>query len=251
MTAGFTMGDATRAAAERNPQQKFSIADFTYDPPIPNVATQVFDTNQASFMAGYLAAGVTRSGKVGIFGGMQIPPVVAFMDGFALGAQYYARTHGKNILVLGWYPSSQSGKFIGNFSDVDAARQTTNQMIAAGVDIIMPVAGGAGIGAGLVAKEHHGVYIIGVDTDWYQSSPEIKDVILTSVMKRIDTMTFNIIKATLEGSFRGGEMSGNLGNDGVGLAPFHDLESLVSPELRLELEEIRSQIVSGAIQTRP
>jgi basic membrane protein A len=251
MMAGFTMGDATRAAAQRNPQQKFSIADFTYDPPIPNVASQVFDTNQASFMAGYLAAGVTRSGKVGIFGGMQIPPVVAFMDGFTLGAQHYARTHGKNILVLGWDPATQSGQFIGNFADADAARQITEQLIAAGVDIIMPVAGGAGVSAATVAKEHHGVYIIGVDTDWYQSAPEVKDVVLTSVMKRIDTMTFNVIKATLEGAFRGGEISGNLGNGGVDLAPFHELITLVSPELRVELEAIRSQIVSGAIQTRP
>ena len=245
------MGDVTRAAAERNPQQKFSIADFAFDPPIPNVASQIFDTNQASFMAGYLAAGLTRSGKIGTFGGMQIPPVVVFMDGFTLGAQHYARTHGKNILVLGWDPSSQSGEFIGNFEDADAARQITKNLIAAGADIILPVAGGAGVSAGMAAKEHNGVYIIGVDTDWYQTAPEIKDIVLTSVMKRIDIMTFSIIKATLEGGFQGGEMSGNLGNGGVDLAPFHDLESLVPPALRLELEEIRSQIASGALQTQP
>jgi basic membrane protein A len=90
-----------------------------------------------------------------------------------------------------------------------------------------------------------------VDTDWYETAPDFRAVILTSVIKKIDVLTFNVIRATLEGRFRGGEVIGNLENDGVGLAPFHDLESLVSPDLRAELEEIRSQIISDAIQTRP
>ena len=106
ITTGYLMGDATRSAAERNPDQKFSIADFLIEPAMPNVASQVFDTNQASFLAGYLAAGVTHSGKVGTYGGVQIPPVVAFMDGFALGVQHYNRVHGKDVQVIGWKSSN-------------------------------------------------------------------------------------------------------------------------------------------------
>jgi basic membrane protein A len=251
ITAGFQLGDATRAAAERHPEQKFSIADFLLEPTMPNVACQVFDTNQASFLAGYLAAGVTRSGKLGTYGGMQIPPVVAFMDGFVLGAQHYNRLHGKDVQVIGWDPATQTGLFTGNFESTDDGRQMGQRLIDEGADIILPAAGGVGFGTAMLAKEHGGVQIIGVDTDWYLTAPDFKDVILTSVIKRIDVLTFNIIRATLEGDFRGGEVMGNLENNGVGLAPFHELEELVSPDLKAELEEVRAQIINGALKTSP
>ncbi len=252
VTVGLFVGRCHRAAAEKNPQQKFSIADFALEPAMPNVENQVFNTNQASFLAGYLAAGVTRTGKVGTFGGMQIPPVVDFMDGFVSGVQHYNRVHGTNVQVLGWDPATQNGLFTGNFESTDDGRLMGQRLIDEGADIILPVAGGVGLGTAMAAKEHgSGVYIIGVDTDWYETAPDFRAVILTSVIKKIDVLTFHVIRATLEGRFRGGEVIGNLENDGVGLAPFHDLEALVSPPLRAELEEIRSQIISGAIQTRP
>jgi basic membrane protein A and related proteins len=251
ITAGFLLGDATRFAAERHPDQKFSIADFAMEPAMPNVANQVFDTAQASFLAGYLAAGVTHSGKVGTYGGVQIPPVVAFMDGFVLGVQQYNRVHGKDVQVSGWDPATQTGLFTGNFESVDDGRMMAQRLIDEGADVILPVAGGVGLGTAMVAKEHGGVYIIGVDTDWYLTAPDFRPVILTSVIKRIDVLTFNVIRATLEGGFHGGEVMGNLENDGVGLAPFHDLESLVPPALKAELEEERAQILNGTLKTRP
>ena len=91
ITVGFLLGDGTKAAAEKNPEQKFSIVDYAYDPTIPNVLGQVFTTDQAGFLAGYLAAGVTKTGKVGTFGGIQIPTVTVFMDGYALGVKALQR----------------------------------------------------------------------------------------------------------------------------------------------------------------
>ncbi len=109
VTVGFLLGDATKAAAEANPDQKFSIVDYAYDPAIPNVLGQVFSTDQAGFLAGYLAAGMTKTGKVGTFGGIQIPTVTVFMDGFALGVKYYNEQKGTAVEVLGWDPETQTG----------------------------------------------------------------------------------------------------------------------------------------------
>jgi basic membrane protein A len=89
ITVGFLLGDATKAAAQANPDQKFSIVDYAYDPVVPNVLGQVYATDEAAFLAGYLAAGMTKSGILGTFGGINIPPVTIFMDGFVAGVNYY------------------------------------------------------------------------------------------------------------------------------------------------------------------
>src|SRR3989304_5017722 len=84
-TVGFLLGTDTQAAAEANPDANFTIVDFASDPTIPNVLGQVFNTNEAAFLAGYVAAATPQTGTVGTFGGIQIPPVTVFMDGVALG----------------------------------------------------------------------------------------------------------------------------------------------------------------------
>ena len=105
MTVGFLLGDATKEAANANPDIPFSIVDFAYadgDITNNNVLGQVFNTDEAAFLAGYLAAGMTKTGKVGTFGGVNIPPVTIFMDGFYNGVQKYNADNGKNVEVLGW-----------------------------------------------------------------------------------------------------------------------------------------------------
>src|SRR3990172_133738 len=122
VTVGFLLGGATKAGAEANPDTKFSIVDFAYDPTIPNVLGQVFNTDEAAFLAGYAAAASTQTGKVGTFGGIQIPPVTVFMDGFALGVDYYNQQKGTSVEVLGWDPATQTGLFTGNFESTDYGR---------------------------------------------------------------------------------------------------------------------------------
>jgi phosphate/phosphite/phosphonate ABC transporter binding protein len=251
ITVGFLLGDATKAGAEKNPDQKFSIVDFAYDPTIPNVLGQVFSTDQAGFMAGYLAAGVSKTGKIGTFGGIQIPTVTVFMDGFALGAQAYNAKHGTNVEVLGWDPATQTGLFTGNFESTDDGRTMGETLMDEGADIIMPVAGPVGLGTAAAAKERGNTYIIGVDSDWYLTAPDYKDIALTSVMKLMDVTTFNAIKSAMDGTFAGGVIVGNLENGGVGLAPFHDLDSMVPAELKTELDQIKADIIAGKIATAP
>jgi basic membrane protein A len=251
ITVGFLQADATRAAAEKYPTQKFSIVDSSFDPVLPNVMGQVFAIDQASFLAGYVAAGMTKTGKVGAFGGLQIPPVTAFMDGFDLGVRYFNQVHSTKIELIGWDMGSQSGIFIGNFESSADGRAIGEKLMADGVDVLMPVAGPAGLGSAAGALERGSVYIIGVDSDWYETAPDYRKVILTSVLKKSNITTFEAIKAALEGNFKGGVMTGDLGNGGVGLAPFHDFDPSVPDWLKVELEKIAAEISLGAVQTHP
>jgi basic membrane protein A len=251
VTVGFLLGDATAAAAQANPDQKFSIVDFAYDPTIDNVLGQVFDTDEAAFLAGYLAAGVSQTGKVCTFGGIQIPTVTIFMDGFAMGVDYYNQQNGTNVEVLGWDPAAQTGLFTGNFESLDDGRNLGESLMDEGADVIMPVAGPVGLGTAAAVQERGGVYIIGVDSDWTQTSPQFTDITLTSVLKKMDVTTMEAIKQAQDGTFAGGVVVGTLENTGVDLAPFHELDSMVSADLKAELETIRAGIIDGSIQTSP
>ena len=152
VTVGFLLGDATKAAAEANPDVKFAIVDYAYDPVIPNVLGLIFATDQAAFLAGYVAAGITKTGKVGTFGGIQIPTVTIFMDGFYCGVQYYNEKNGTNVEVLGWDPATQKGLFTGNFESTDDGRAMGETLMDEGADIIMPVAGPVGLGTAAAVK---------------------------------------------------------------------------------------------------
>jgi basic membrane protein A len=251
LTVGFLLGDATKAAAEKNPDMKFSIVDFAYDPTIPNVLGQVFSTDQAGFLAGYVAASVTKTGKIGTFGGIQIPSVTVFMDGYALGAKAYNEKHGTNVEVLGWDPFAQTGLFTGNFESTDDGRTMGQTLMDEGADIIMPVAGPVGLGTAAAAKERGNTYIIGVDADWYLTNPDYADIILTSVLKNMDITTVAAIKSVMDGTFKGGVTVGTLENGGVGLAPFHDLESVVPTDVVAELDAVKADIIAGNLATNP
>lgn len=251
VTVGFLLGDATKAAAEANPDFNFTIVDFAYDPEIPNVLGLVFATDQAAFLAGYVAAATTQTGKIGTFGGIQIPTVTVFMDGLALGVDYYNAQKGTNVEVLGWDPAAQTGLFTGNFESTDDGRSMGESLMDEGADIIMPVAGPVGLGTAAAAQERGGVYIVGVDTDWTVSSPEFTDITLTSVVKNMDVAVFAATQQVIDGTFSGGLYVGTLENDGVGIAPYHELESMVSSDVQAELDDIRAAIIAGDIQTSP
>jgi basic membrane protein A and related proteins len=251
ITVGFLLGEDTANAAQAHPEQYFTIVDFAYDPGFPNVLGLIFATEEAAFLAGYAAAGVTQTGVVGTFGGIQIPPVTVFMDGFYYGVQEYNRRHGTNVEVLGWDPTTETGLFTGNFESLEDGHSMGQTLIAEGADIIMPVAGPVGLGTAEAARDHGNVYIIGVDTDWTVSAPDFVDVTFTSVLKNMDVAVFEAIEMVVENSFEGGVFLGTLENNGVGLAPFHQLDHLVSDQLKAEIEELQQGIINGTISVYP
>lgn len=248
-TIGFLLGDATQSAAEANPEQMFSIVDFSYDPAIPNVLGQVYATDEAAFLAGYLAAGMTETGVLGVFGGINIPPVTIFMDGFSWGVDHYNEAHGTEVTVLGWNTETREGLFTNNFESLDDGRAFAQNLHDEGADIILPVAGPVGLGSAALANElgAEELKIIGVDADLYLTDPERGHVYLTSIMKRMDSTVFKVIEQAMAGDFEGGVIVGTLENDGVGIAPFHDFEDTVPADLAAELETIRAGIIDGSI----
>lgn len=253
ITVGFLLGDATKKAAEANPGQKFSIVDFAYDPPIPNVVGQVYATDEAAFLAGYLAAGMTKTGTVGTFGGINIPPVTIFMDGFAVGVAYYNQQKGTGVTILGWDPATREGLFTNNFESLDDGRAFAQNLLDEGADIVLPVAGPVGLGSAALADEigTDKLMIIGVDADLYLTDPDKKQVYLTSIMKRMDSTVMDVIRMAQEGTFKGGVLEGTLASGGVDIAPFHDFEDAVPAELKAELDAIRAGIIDGSIKVSP
>lgn len=245
------MADVIQSAAETNPSQKFQVMDYIYDQPLENVRMQIFATDQAAFLAGYSAASVTKTGKVGVFGGIDIPPVTDFMDGFALGVQYYNQKNYTSVEVLGWDPAKHDGLFIGGFCCSAEGRIMTQQLLDQGADIILPVAGtSVGPGAAYAVKSHGGAYIIGVDTDWTITNAEFANIVLTSILKKYDTSVVQAVKEIKENTFTGGIHIGTLETGEVSLAPFHQFDSLISPKVRADLEQIKADIIAGKIKTR-
>lgn len=251
VTVGYLIGDATATAAQASPQANFAIVDYSYEPAMGNVLGLEFSTDEAAFLAGYLAAGVSTTGRVGTFGGVNIPTVTIFMDGFTRGVEHYNHVHETNVKVIGWDSELKIGLFTGTFDVVQRGVRMGELLIEKGVDVIMPVAGGVGQGTAMVAMERGGVLLIGVDTDWTESSEEFTSITLSSVVKRMDLAVFEAIRDVLSGQFEGGTYVGTLENNGVGLASFHELNHLVSADLVAELEQVKEQIISGDIPLSP
>lgn len=241
VTVGFLLGDATAAAAEANPDQSFAIIDFAYDPGYDNVVGLVFAVDQAAFLTGYAAAGATQTGIVGTFGGINIPPVTQFMDGYWYGVQYYNQENGTDVQVLGWDPTTQEGLFTGNFESADDGRAFGESLMDEGADVIMPVAGPVGLGTAAAVQERGNAWIVGVDNDWKVSSPEYADIVLTSVLKNMDVGVYEQSEATINGTFAGGLWVGALDNDGVGVTPVDGVD----------FQTLIDGIIAGDIQTAP
>jgi basic membrane protein A and related proteins len=246
VTVGFLLGDSTQAAAQANPEAKFAIVDYAYDPALPNVLGMVFATDEASFLAGYAAAASTKTGKVATWGGINIPPVADFMIGFEAGVNYYNAQNGTEVEVLGWSTEAGDGSFIGNFESLDDGRSVTESLVQEGADVVMPVAGPAGLGGAAYCAESGSCMIVGVDTDWTVSASEYNDVILTSVLKNMNVAVFEAIKSLQDGTFAGGLYVGTLGNNGVGLA---DVAG-GSDELKAELDAVKQGLIDGSITVK-
>ena len=162
VTVGFLMGPATEAAAKANPKQKFAIVDCSYASACltgtheTNINQLVFNTVQDAFLGGYLAAGMTKTGKVATYGGEKFGTVTIYMDGFWDGVQYYNKQHHTHVQVLGWNEKTQSGSFTNSFTNLSAGQQITNTFITEGADVIFPVAGNVGLGSAKAVQQADG-----------------------------------------------------------------------------------------------
>jgi len=249
---GFNLADAVTAAAKANPNTKFALVDSTTSEPLPNAKGILFNTHEAGFLAGYLAAGISKTGKVATYGGAPYPSVKIFMDGYVDGVKYHNDQKGTNVQVLGWDVEKQQGQMVpGNspFVDVAAGKTLADQQVSQGADVLFPVAGNSGTGALQTAQASNGkVSAIWVDTDGCVSASQYCSVIPTSVYKGMDVAVEQVIKDAKEGKFSADPYVGTLANAGVGISPFHDWDAKIPADLKAELETIKKGIIDGTIK---
>jgi basic membrane protein A len=254
ITVGFLMGDATAAKAKQYPKIKFAIIDNQYFPTagsaacpdtvkdcyvdggLTNVTSLMFQEDQVGFLAGVLAAGMSKTGTVCTVSGMQIPPVERFVIGFQSGAKWMkADTNTLNV-------------YIPSFTDPAKGKETAISMIGQGCDVIFGVGGNTGNG-GLLAAMEKGLMAIGVDVDQYNTYAEVKSALMSSAAKNVDTAVYEYLKTVKNGTSKAGAFTANLKNGGVGLAPFHDWDSKIPAEVKNKIKEATDGLVSGSIQT--
>jgi basic membrane protein A and related proteins len=253
ITVGFLLGEATATAAEANPDQKFAIVDFDFfdedgnDVTYDNVKELTFATDQAAFLAGYVASAMSQSGTIGTFGGVNIPTVTIFMNGFEAGMNYFNDQEGGSVKLVGWNSANQNGLFTDSFEDLDKGRQFGQQLLDEGADVIMPVAGPVGLGTAEAVRDAGGASLVWVDTDGCVSAPDFCDLFLTSVMKNMDVAVFDTIEAALNDEFEGGLYVGTLENEGVDLAPYNEFEDEVPQDVKDAVEEIKAGIIDESI----
>lgn len=249
VTSGFKLAGATETFAAANPNIQWTIIDYASVG--ANVTGLEYQTDEAAFAAGYLAAGMTKTGKVATYGGVNIPTVSIFMDGFARGVAHYNEVKGTNVEVLGWDVAAQDGTFTGVFNPADpVVRSTCESQLDEGADIILPVGGAINLPCGTAIQDRNiDGALIGVDADAYEAMPaEYKDLWLVTVLKGIAIQVKRSIEAHHAGNPTGGtSLVGNLENDAVGLSPFHSWEDRVSDELAAEVQQILADIKSGEI----
>jgi basic membrane protein A len=245
---GYDLADAIRKTAELRPDVNFAIVDDD-SIKLDNVKPITFASNQAAFLAGYAAASYSKSGVVGTYGGMQIPPVTVFMDGFADGIEYYNDQKGTDVQLVGWDPEAQTGTFTGGFDSNEVAKNTAASIVDQRADVLLPVGGPIFMAAAEAIRDSgKDVALIGVDADLADSHPDLADLFLTSILKDADVAVEDVVLATADGEFSSEPYLGTLENGAVSLAPFHEFEGRVSKDLQGELDAISAGIIDGSIQ---
>ena len=222
------LADATKAAAEANPDTRFAIIDdASID--LPNVTGLVFHAEQASYLVGYVAGLTTKTNNIGFVVGMSNETMNQFGYGYCAGA-------------IDANPDITVQQFNANsFADSATGKTMANTAITNGADIVFQAAGATGLGV-IEACQEAGVYAIGVDSDQSSIAPS---TVLTSAMKRVDNAVYNAVEELMDGSLEGGVQSFDLAAGGVDIAPTQDL---ITPEVISAVDEVKEKIVSGGIE---
>jgi basic membrane protein A len=254
VTVGSDQTQATVAATLANPDISFAQVDAVWDEeangPVPDNYTGLdFRIDEASALAGYLAAGVSRSHVLATFGGEATPIVQRAMSGLVAGANIYNARHDAKVKVLGWDAATGQGTFVGGNDPWDTpaqGQQLAESFLAREADVVYPVAGATGGGA-IKAMAEAGKWAIGSDRDEALVSTQLATSILTSAEKRVDVAVLATLKKNAEGDMGGEDFVGTLANGGVALSPYHELDSEIPAALKDEVDQLRTEIESGAV----
>lgn len=265
VTVAFDEGGATTTAAHDNPNIKFigvdqspicvdtsGKLDTTFGCKgnaaqlLPNYTSLYFEEDQPGYLAGMVAASISKTGVIAAVGGINVvPPVVRYIQGFELGAKAVR----PDIKVEVAYVSTSD--FVKAFNDPVAGKVLGSQLISqTHADVLFQVAGKTGNGV-LDAACAAGVYAIGVDVDQYLSYPSADSCLVTSAEKHLSNAVEQAIKAVNDGSIKPGDTLFNAKNNGIGISPFHGKDSLISADLQAKLNAALAAMKAGTLQTCP
>jgi basic membrane protein A len=230
---GFAQSDAVAKVAPQFPNAKFALVDGEVTQ--PNVRSLLFEEHEGSYLVGALAALASKTGKVGFIGGMDIPLIRRFEMGYKAGVQ---KINPKAIVT---------SNFIGvtgeAWNNPAKAKELALSQYGSGNDVIFVAAGASGTGV-FDAAEEKKRFAIGVDSNQNWMKPGF---ILSSMLKRVDVAVYQAIKDAKEGSFKAGTVRFGLPNQGVDYALDSHNDKLISADMRMQLESLKSQIISGKI----
>ena len=242
---GYLLGDAIGAAAAKNPKINFSLVDGWSGG--PNQKGITYKTDENSFLVGYLAAGMSKTGKVATYGGLQIPTVTIFMDGYANGVEFYNALNGTNVQVLGWNPSTKKGTFLGSFDDTTKALSTSIAFEQQGADFIFPVAGNmqaTTAGNSLKSKKSN---VIWVDAAVMDTGKQFASVTPVSALKGLKEGVLATVKEAYDGKFTNTPYVGTLKNKGVSYVITPAWSKKISAKLQKDVKGIAANIASGIV----
>ncbi len=260
ITVGFLIATDTAAAAKANPNVKFIGVDQSIcvdengvtDPNfgckgdaaklLPNYQGIVFAEEQAGYLAGIVAASISKSGTIGSVAGTKVPAVVAYIAGYEAGAN----SVNPNIKTLTQEVNPDPAK---GFNDPATGKAIAKQFIAQGADVLFQVAGLTGQGV-LEAACDAGVYGIGVDVDQALTLPNLSKCIVTSAEKKLKDTVQAVTESAAAGTFTAGQVTYNASSNppAIGLSPYHDLTSLITPEIQAKIDDAMAKMKSGELK---
>ena len=260
VTVGFLIGTDTTIAAKENPDVTFIGVDQGIcvdetgapDPTftcagdaaalLPNYQGIVFAEEQAGYLAGIVAASISKTGTIGAVGGTNVPAVVAYNAGYVAGAQ----SVNPDIKTLYQETNPDPAK---GFNDPATGKAIAQQFIGQGADVLFQIAGLTGQGV-LEAACDANIYGIGVDVDQVETLPNLSGCIVTSAEKKLKDTVQAVVESVASGDFQAGTVSYNAASNppAIGLAPYHELESLITPEIQAKLDEAMAAMASGELR---
>lgn len=244
----FSLNDTIFTVADANPDSHFVWIDG-WNQGQTNLKPITYAMEQSSYLAGYLSAAYSTSKIIGTYGGLDIPAVTAFMQGFYYGAKAYEAETGTAITVLGMDASGTATAFTDpalSFGDTEGAKSISAGFLAEGADVIFPVAGGlfASTAEAITESGSTTAVFLGVDKNIAVTSPEYADLVLTSVEKRMTQAVFDIIAdLSAGGEFNVDAYVGTLENDGTALSD----SDKIPADLLAKLDELKAGIIDGSI----
>jgi basic membrane protein A and related proteins len=260
ITVGFLIGTDTTIAAKENPDVTFIGVDQGIcvdetgapDPTfacagdaaalLPNYQGIVFAEEQAGYLAGIVAASISKTGTIGAVGGTNLPPVVRYNAGYVAGA----KSVNPNIKTLYQETNPDPAK---GFNDPATGKAIAKQFIGQGADVLFQIAGLTGQGV-LEAACDAGIYGIGVDVDQVETLPNLSKCIVTSAEKKLKDTVQAVTESVASGDFKAGTVSYNAASTppAIGLAPYHDLASLITPEIQAKIDDAMAKMASGELK---